>query len=296
VAGGGTHVTFTVEEGKQYRIGQVTINPATAALLTPMLSFKSGDIFDASKVKAALDAASPDVSLHLQRDPGGKPIINVSIDIKQDARHAALETPGGGNAAIQRQGALKPGQGPDKLIEAFLAITNGKGVQPPIDIRADRVRNDAQGRPTQFEGNATVRQGGITVRADSIRAEVAPAAPPSGGKLTRLIADGNVVLTQDGKSVRSDHLEVDVANNELKPEPPAAEQDHAAISDEMKLQLARQHHVTVSPAEVDARIAELKAQGALPPTADLDAQEAAAHRDALRAQVTAQLAWEKTPH
>jgi len=60
-----------------------------------------------------------------------------------------------------------------------------------------------------------VQQGGITVRANSIRAEVAPGAPPSGGKLTRLIADGDVVLTQDGRMVHATHLEADIRDNRL---------------------------------------------------------------------------------
>jgi lipopolysaccharide export system protein LptA len=127
---------------------------------------------------------------------------------------AMIPAPAQGNAAIGIEGSTNSRDGLVTKITG-LQITDDKGAQPPITIHADNVRNDAQGRPTQFEGNAIVQQGGITVRANSIRAEVASAAPPSGGKLTRLIADGDVVVTQDGKTVRTTHLEADVRDNKL---------------------------------------------------------------------------------
>jgi hypothetical protein len=291
VAGGGasSHVTFTVAEGRQYRIGQVTINPKTAALLTPMLSFKSGDIFDASKVKAALDAAPPQVRLHLQRDPGGKPIMNIAIDVEPDQKATTLERR---YDVGMKPPALLPSaaNGRNVPVAPFveLQFPGKKGVQPPITIHADNARENGQGMPTLLEGNVTVQQGGITIRADAVRIELAPPSPGTrAGSLTRLIADGHVVLTSDGRTVTNDHLEIEVNENALKPQSdgsPAAEQKHSEISDQMKLQLARQNHVTVSPAEVDARMAELRAKGALPSDPDF------------RSRVVAQLAWEKTPH
>jgi hypothetical protein len=53
--------------------------------------------------------------------------------------------------------------------------------------------------------------------------------------------------------------------------------------DQAMFQMAVQQHVTVSPAEVDARIAELRAGNALPV---LSAAK-------LRNHVTAQIAWKK---
>jgi len=60
----------------------------------------------------------------------------------------------------------------------------------------------------------------------------------------------------------------------------------APISDEAKLQMASEQHVTVSPAEVDARIAQLRAQNVAMRGTD----------EEIRRQIVVQIAWEKTAH
>jgi beta-lactamase regulating signal transducer with metallopeptidase domain len=199
-------IAFTLDEGKQYRIGRVTINSKIAAPLAQLLLFKSGDIYDASKLQAALAAAPPQVRVHLQRDPGGKPILDIVIDVAQGPESAPVPNKTGSNAP--------------RLKTDFLMITDDKGVEPPIEIDADKSSHDGQGRPTLWQGNVTVRQGNTIIHADSMRAEItpAPSAAP-GGTLTRLIADGHVVLTQNGRTVRSTHLQADVIDNALRPSP-----------------------------------------------------------------------------
>jgi len=60
-----------------------------------------------------------------------------------------------------------------------------------------------------------------------------------------------------------------------------------SISDQVKLQMAYEQHVIVTPAEVDARIARLRADKVMmAPPAGAD----------LRTHIIAQIAWEKTAH
>jgi len=70
-----------------------------------------------------------------------------------------------------------------------------------------------------------------------------------------------------------------------------------SIPDQMKMQMARQQHVTVSPAEVDVRIDGILAEQHLT-WAQLQAVLAAAGQspEAMRQHIVVQIAWEKTVH
>lgn len=90
-------ITFKVDEGKQYRFGEVSINSQIAelppAVLMPLLTFKSGDLYDESQLQKTLDAviyaagtkgyAFAHFGPPVLRDPSGKPIINVAINLDQ---------------------------------------------------------------------------------------------------------------------------------------------------------------------------------------------------------------------
>jgi lipopolysaccharide export system protein LptA len=78
--------------------------------------------------------------------------------------------------------------------------------------------------PKVFEGNAVAQQGDVTLRADSIRAELGPSIHPAlPGKLMRLIADGNVELTTPKGTIRAGHMEIPVVDNGLQVENGKAE-------------------------------------------------------------------------
>ena len=59
-----------------------------------------------------------------------------------------------------------------------------------------------------------------------------------------------------------------------------------AVSEQAKLEMAAKQHVTVSPAEVNARIAQLRAQNIAMSGSD----------EEIRHQIVVQIAWEKTAH
>ena len=92
-------ITFTVDEGKRYRIGDVDINTQLAELdpetLRPLIEFESGDIYNAELIDDTIDAltfaagvrgfAFVDVRPRVRRDRDNQ-LINITFQVNEGPR------------------------------------------------------------------------------------------------------------------------------------------------------------------------------------------------------------------
>ena len=92
-------ITFTVDEGKRYRIGEVDINTQLAELdpetLRPLIEFESGDIYNAELIDDTIDAltfaagvrgfAFVDVRPRVRRDRDNQ-LINITFQVNEGPR------------------------------------------------------------------------------------------------------------------------------------------------------------------------------------------------------------------
>ncbi len=72
------------------------------------------------------------------------------------------------------------------------AASPGTGSREPVEITADRMEADDVAKTVIFIGNAVARQGDITMTGDRLTIH----APPQGGDVERVLAEGNVRIVQ----------------------------------------------------------------------------------------------------
>lgn len=81
------------------------------------------------------------------------------------------------------------------------ALRSDEAGRQPIEITADTLNADSDGRTVTFEGNVVATQGGVTLHADRLYAEYSRGQDA----IEKITADGNVRVVQEGREARAAH-------------------------------------------------------------------------------------------
>jgi len=81
------------------------------------------------------------------------------------------------------------------------ALRSDEAGRQPIEITADTLNADSDGRTVTFEGNVVATQGGVTLHADRLFAEYSRGQ----NAIEKITADGNVRVVQEGREARAAH-------------------------------------------------------------------------------------------
>lgn len=90
---------------------------------------------------------------------------------------------------------------PAGAAEKPAALRSDEVNRQPIEITADTLNADSDGRTVTFEGNVVATQGDVTLHADRLFAEYSRGQ----NAVERITADGNVRVVQEGREARAAH-------------------------------------------------------------------------------------------
>ncbi len=90
---------------------------------------------------------------------------------------------------------------PAGAAEKPAALRSDEAGRQPIEITADTLNADSDGRTVTFEGNVVATQGDVTLHADRLYAEYSRGQ----NAIEKITADGNVRVVQEGREARAAH-------------------------------------------------------------------------------------------
>ncbi len=86
----------------------------------------------------------------------------------------------------------------------------------PVDVTADLLEVDQTDGSALFTGNVIVRQGEMTLTADSMRVEYSQATDAAPSGISKLFAEGNVLLANGVEAAQADRAVYTIASGEVE--------------------------------------------------------------------------------